>query len=889
MKRKAFVYSLSALVPVLVMLAGWFYNDIYPFGHNSLMAIDFAHQYISLYEFMKRVLLTGDISGLFYSFSKSLGGNMIGIWGFNLISPFNLLYLIFPMSMMNWAIFLSILLRYGAMGMAFTHFLMKRHKGDKAHPMLLVTLATAYALNGFNVAYQMNPIFYDGMIMLPLVLIGVEEVLDGHNPLKYVFLLCLTLVLHYYMGYMICIFIVLYSILYLVARKYHSEETQVWKKAFSRLLRLAGYSIVAIGIIAIFFVPVVFNLINSKGALENTLLFEWKFQIDPLDILSKFVLGSFDNTSWSAGPNLPNIYVGSLGLFGSIYYFLSSRFNWKEKLASFVILLIFFISIAHKFTNKLWHMGQTPAGFFYRFSWIVAFFLLFLAYKAFRDSERINWAGFLMGSGFLCLLYAVVSGREFSFLEPGQLIATCVIFLVIMIVLLVFNKEQSHWKWGIIGLLTFAEVGISSAIVQSRINYIDAYKFNNALDVNQEALKDIIPGHDDFYRIAKTFYRSKNDPFMFDYPGLTNFSSNIEMTTREVFERLGNNAVDASTLYYGTPLVDALFGVRYFLDVKPYTDLTEDEQATTHIFGAKVERKDIFAHKTPVKETKSFKVFENEDVLPLAFGMNDMMANITLNLDVPAANHIAILSALGPDFVDAVTYESFEKIVVSNMESQRLDNGQHLFQPKDIEQEGMVKYVFTPTTDDAYFMSIPETASTTDGQITMFLNGEHYDYSAKFTNTQLWSVADHAKGQPQEFEIRTNEDDAIDLTNVNLVRFDRDKVKKAIDTMKKDGLNISKWGNNFVKGTVKISPDNAWMLMTVPFDKGWTVKVDGKVVETSMAWDGLMKFPVTPGEHTIEMTFMPYGLTMGVIVSVLALLVFTAALWFEKGLKRRRR
>lgn len=882
MKKKSNIYVFSAIMPMLLMLAGWFYNDIYPFGHNSLMAIDFAHQYISLYAFMKRIILTGDISGLFYSFSKSLGGNMIGIWGFNLVSPFNLLYVLFPISQINWAIFLSILLRYGAMGLAFSHFLVRRHKGDEAHPALVVILATAYALCGFTVAYQMNPIFYDAMIMLPLVLIGLEELLDGRNPVKYVLLLSLTLVLHYYMGYMICIFIVLYSIFYLISRQAQASEAFDWGGFFHKTLRLAGYSILAVGIVAAFFIPIVYNLINSKGALDNTLIFEWKLQIDPLDILSKFVMGSFDNTSWSAGPNLPNIYVGSLGLFGSLYYFLSGKYSWKEKLSAFMIMVIFFFSIAHKFTNKLWHMGQTPAGFFYRFSWIVCFFLLFLAYKALRDSERIHWAGLLMGSGLIFILYGIVSGREFTFLEPGQLIATCVIFAIILILLFAFTEEKADLKWGLIALLSFAEIGVSSAIVQSRINYIDAYKFMNALEVNQEVLEPIIPDHQHFYRIAKSFYRSKNDPFMFDYPGLTNFSSNLEGTTREVFERLGNNAVDASTLYYGTPLMDAVFGVRYFIDLKPYTNLTEDEQAKTHIFGSKVERHDIFAAKTPVSETRSFKVFENDKYMPLAFGMNQAMADITLNKDVPAANHIAILTALGEEFADAVTYESFEKIVVSNMESQKLENGQHFFNPKDPKAEGMVKYVFTPTTDDAYFMSIPKTLSDTEGKISMFLNGEQYDYSAKFTNTQLWSVANQAKGQAQEFEIRRTDETPLDLTNVNLVRFDKKKVDKAIDLMMKDRLEISKWGNNFVKGSVNISDNNRWMLMTVPYDRGWTIKVDGKAVETSMAWDGLLKFPVTPGKHDIDMTFIPYGLKVGAVVSLASIIILIAAVWFER-------
>ena len=72
--------------------------------------------------------------------------------------------------------------------------------------MWLVPLfATAYALSGMLVSYQMNVIFYDAMIMLPLVIVYLEEILDGGRPYRYAFILGLTVFLQFYMGYMISI------------------------------------------------------------------------------------------------------------------------------------------------------------------------------------------------------------------------------------------------------------------------------------------------------------------------------------------------------------------------------------------------------------------------------------------------------------------------------------------------------------------------------------------------------------------------------------------------------------------------------------------------------------------------------------------------------------
>ena len=369
MSKKKVVYLTSFFLPIGIMLVSWIINGFFPFGAKSLMAVDFNAQYIGLYAYLKHLFFNGDWNSFFYSFSKSIGGGMLGIWGFNLISPFNLLYFFFSEQNFQWAVTLTIGLRYGVMGLTWTHFFVKRYDGLEKNPEFLPLFGSLYALNGFNVSYQMNPIFYDGMIMLPLVLMGVEEVLDRTGAKRYVLLLALALLLHFYMGYMICIFVVIYALFYLFKSK-----DRTFKQGFLQLLQLGFYSILAVGLVAFIIVPILLSLVSTKGGLESKLLFEWKLQIDPFDIFSKLFLGAFDNSSWPAGPNLPNIYVGTLGMIGTVYYFLSSKFQKREKMASLVVLIVFILSCVHEFTSKLWHMGQNPAGFFYRFSWIMAFF-----------------------------------------------------------------------------------------------------------------------------------------------------------------------------------------------------------------------------------------------------------------------------------------------------------------------------------------------------------------------------------------------------------------------------------------------------------------------------------------------------------------------------------
>ncbi len=83
------------------------------------MAVDFGQQYISFLGLLKNAVLSGDLSSLTYSFTKSLGGDMIGILGYYLMSPFNIIYIVLPFKYYGLAVVLTIWLRYGAIGISF--------------------------------------------------------------------------------------------------------------------------------------------------------------------------------------------------------------------------------------------------------------------------------------------------------------------------------------------------------------------------------------------------------------------------------------------------------------------------------------------------------------------------------------------------------------------------------------------------------------------------------------------------------------------------------------------------------------------------------------------------------------------------------------------------
>lgn len=871
MTTKKKVYLASFIAPIAIMIVAWAIDGFFPFGTKSLMAVDFNAQYIGLYAYFKHLFLNGDWSSFFYSFSKSIGGGMLGIWGFNLLSPFNLLFLLASEENFQWVVPIVIALRYGAMGLTMAHFLVKRYDGLKNKAYLVPIVATIYALNGFNVSYQMNPIFYDGMIMLPLVLIGVEQVLDNKSPRGYIGMLALSLFVQFYMGYMTCIFVVIYALFYII----RSENFRDKKVILTRLGKLAAASILAVGIVSAVLLPILISLVSTKGGLQSSLRFDFKLQINPFEILAKLFLGAFDNTSWPAGPNLPNIYVASFGLLGTLYYFISSKISKWSKIAASFVLVVFLISCAHEFTSKLWHMGQNPAGFFYRFSWIIAFFLVYLAYLSLREVEKFTKreASFLLISG--AVIFSIVQLQQHSFLTVWQRLATILIFVVLLVAL--FYPKVKH-SWMIIAALTVVELTANAALVQSRVGYTDAYKYHDAVLQLKEAINPIRPDHSDFYRINKSFNLSKNDPFMVDYPGLSVFSSNLENSTRDLFDRLGNNGINATTYYQGTPFQDALFSVKYLVTPKPVLKEDYPDTSKLYVFGNMVTRKDITT-KEPVFEATRTKTFETGLILPIAYGVNDETVNVKLENHQPIQNQNKIVQAMG------ATSENYLAVLGAN--DMKLDNMEVVDPSKpetykriDSSRPGTITYHLVPQSAEDYWVAIPQKLSHTDkNKVRVMLNGKNYEFQDKFQQTQFIQIAHNSVGQPTDLVIEIDSDNEYNLSGLRLARSNSALANRIIQERQLQGIKLTYWDNRSFKGTVNITDDSTWMMTSIPYEKGWTVKVDGKVVETAKVWDSLLAYKITPGEHTIEMTYLPDGFVAGFLISILSTSLYGFAIY----------
>ena len=68
-------------------------------------------------------------------------------------------------------------------------------------------------------------------------------------------------------------------------------------------------------------------------------------------------------------------------------------------------------------------------------------------------------------------------------------------------------------------------------------------------------------------------------------------------------------------------------------------------------------------------------------------------------------------------------------------------------------------------------------------------------------------------------------------------------------------------------------PEAGLLLLTIPYDRGWTAEVGGKPQTILTVNDSLMALELEAGEHTVEMSFLPYGFRDGAAITLIALAI----------------
>ena len=165
----------------------------------------------------------------------------------------------------------------------------------------------------------------------------------------------------------------------------------------------------------------------------------------------------------------------------------------------------------------------------------------------------------------------------------------------------------------------------------------------------------------------------------------------------------------------------------------------------------------------------------------------------------------------------------------------------------------------------------------------------NYKFVANYYSMQVYENLDYYNLGKTYAEIMTY--DEYDSSMSNLVTTtviahseDKEEIESllgdeivTIDTVHKE--------SNYLFADITTS-EKGFVIISVPFDKGWTTKVNGKAVKTYSVNGGLTGIPLEEGYNSIEMNFTPHGLKEGIYASIAGLIILSIVVLYDNFKKK---
>lgn len=859
----------SFFLPALFMTGYFASRHMAPFGASSILTVDLGQQYIDFFEFFRHSLLK-DPSQIFYSFAKGLGGEMYGEWAYYLMSPTNFLLLPFKNTQLASALLWLTVLKYGLASWAFAWAIFKMHwqKGWS-----LPIFGTAYALSGWFVANQLNLLWLDVAILLPLVVLGLERYFNQQSSWYYILPLTLACLINYYMAYMLGLFLLLYFAWRLTWSAY------TWQQRLHYLGQFVFASAISIGLAAVVWLPTAASLLNSKGQhmLQDL---KWQFDYPAADILGKFFVGSFNFAQMPTG--LPNIFVGTLPLFIGWFFLTSRQIRWPVRLMTTLVTAILVISMMYSPLNLVWHGFQYPVWYPYRFSFVFCFWLLWLTASIWTPHFRLTplqLVSLLLLMG-LAVGYLYQRLGKLNFLSQEQvLIGVC--FLALYVLLLLSQTRGTWWQL-LLATLVLSEMGTSTVLTLNNFSYLSNQEYQTAT-ANLNALSDHLPKkHTDFYRVAQSFQRTKGDPFQGHYYGASVFSSGLEHQQSTLMAALGQPEGDNYISYdSGTILTDTFLGMRYLLQSNEH----EASRAGTPANLTTLSRQDTNDQYPIIYRNNLSLLSENPWALPLAFAGNSDLMNLKWKENDPLGNQNRLWATLtGNDQNPIFTSVNFNHATTVNTHLPQTVTGAYLSKEKQ-KQGAKVTLSYQPSSDDPYYLTLGDSLNADDLDIQ--INGQPVPKIPSHRHTIVLPLRNGQKGEPQTITFLFKKDD-LWLKNVSLYRADQQALNRDATALKAHSLKLSHFSNTHIEGTVSMPGDNQLLMTTIPYDQGWQVKVDGQSVKPVKIGQFFMGLPVSKGQHQITFTYTPPLFKIGLYIT-LGTILFTLGLAWTRYFNQQQR
>ena len=465
-----------------------------------------------------------------------------------------------------------------------------------------------------------------------------------------------------------------------------------------------------------------------------------------------------------------------------------------------------------------------------------------------------------------CLLIAnaataiYVLKKDFEFLEPVQVLITAIISVLVLVLLMLRDQPRKWLTYALLFVVT-AEMTANAAIDLFRLGYVKQDEFADYQTNLNTMLADVRTPADTFYRIEKTFQRSKKRQF----PSQLCWNQSLQFHFRKGDPRLvritglsdGNGFIVYST---GTLFTDALFGVKYFIQDKKLPETFYDLTDGVYRLNRNSTRPDLTQYNL-FSETDNPPPTKIPMCCQWHSGVSDSVLDLEPIEDQPILMQEQLLDAFNnqESIVPYFSLRPFDSNVFQNVTSAAKDAQNTTYYRSVDGAISRIEFQFTPASDNPYYLILD--AGIDDDNATLYVNNVKLDYYTTYRNDQVINIASNQQGENITFTIELLED-SIRVQDLKLYELNKALFEETISGRQAEGMTIDSFSQTHITGSVTIAAEDEVLLMTIPYSEGWKATIDGETAETTTALNGLLAVPISPGKHTIALTYRtPYLMT----------------------------
>lgn len=848
---------LAFFLPLFLLLMGFVSWMVHPIGETSVLTCDLFHQYAPILAEMRSKILSGQ--SLFYTWNMGLGTNFWPVLAYNAASPLNLLLLLFPQAYLSDGITVMILLRTGLSGLFFFLLLSKKDGTDNGTAL---ALSTVYALCGYVLAYFWAVMWMDAVVLLPLVILGLWQLIAGKKPRLYVISLFLVIWSNFYFGFFICLFLILFApVLYLEARQKGVCRFGPLKTG----LRFSGYSFLAAGMTSVLLVPTLFAL-RSTSAATDVLTFTQDLSYTFFDFLSRFLM----HADPVIREGFPNVYCGIVILILIPLYAFCHTIPLSRRISSLALAFFLYLSMSSPVLDFFWHGMHYTNQIPHRQAFLLCFLLLYMAGQVLLHIDGLSKKK-VQYIGAAVLVYLVLFGRSGETVPNWIMLYGSAAFLILYIIILLYFFASGKAKKRAEKAFLFAVIFEMFFSVEFALAYLEKtehFTYEPSYGQFADSIADDLAEADgeSFSRAVLLPEHTGNDGALYQVKTFSVFASTTSVDYVQFMAALGfgNNGAFEVTADGLTEVSARLLDIRHTVN---FTGGDTAQSAVSASAGGLSDILDTFSEEdssgSDVMYT-GYAITDNENVLPVGFYVpTEGIQTIPDASLSPFERTNALLESMGT--VPVYVKQSLTVVSASNINAAQ-DAGSCSIQAagkaasitlSPVGSFGSRDVLIYVGTDQSITVRVNQTASAdTDVSVITPSYGQIIDCGkfASVVGGRMTIQVLFSNAEAGTFPIccYTIDEEALDTATAALAA---------------RPLTVTSYDASHLSGTVDFASDGS-LFTSIPYDSGWTAAIDGKTVQTKTAYGAMLSVPVSKGTHIITLSYEPPGFFAGFLISL---------------------